>query len=437
VISTTNVKKKPVPVNPLEGFFKQGLPKVTYSDLLGTFQERVKPLNGFNVDEYGLTHAARQRLVYNPAAVATYDQATGRYYPETPIAQSDNKHFSRPNYLEIEAKEAIKNLSLLQASIPNCASFFIPGNCGGGHSHVKMTVCGREWCPDCGKDGSYSHNRRQERWNNGKYETFGDVGYMVITIPGELRNEFKDRELLQRFRRYFLRKLKRTRIDGSSSFTLIPYQYKNRRGEMKTGMRKKYVGYENGFVRYHYAGDCKSCKGKGCDTCNYTGAGREFKPHLNILLPSGYVSKALLNKFKEDVAKWMRKEFNLSYTPKKNIYYNYASTKDPYYTEKKYHKLRYVTRATFRHYNPEIKEVLHGFRTGSSWGKFKGNEDIKTHTHAIEKGCCFKCLEQTGEISKVQWQGRLTRKEAERVLLLFDHVENGYFIRDNSPPGTG
>jgi len=315
--------------------------------------------------------------------------------------------------------EQLAKITAIPEFIPRCTGIFITGHCG-SHRHLKATVCGKEWCQHCGKSGSLAHRRRISRWWN-KLETFSTVGYMVITVPSELRNEFKDKKVLQEFRRYIKRKLQRTRISGKSQLVITPYIYKTKAGKIRTGIRQKVVGYAQGFIRYHYAGDCAACNGNGCDTCLQTGADREFKPHLNILLPESHIKKEILTKFRNEIAVWFRKRFKMSYLPAGNIHYKYYSR-----PAQRTHKLKYVTRATFRIYNTEIAEVLHGFHTASSWGKFKVKEP--TFTEAAEKGCCKTCMEETGSLEKINWNTKLTCAEAQKIINTYRHVENGYYV---------
>ena len=136
-----------------------------------------------------------------------------------------------------------------------CVTSFIRGNCSNGHFYAKALVCGKEWCPDCGQDNSIIHKRRQARWW-GKVMQMKKVGYLVLTIPRELRPTFMQKEALQDFRKYVTQKLKR-------------------------------MGYKRGLQRYHWAGDCPICTGHGCKICRWTGSDTVYKPHLNVLIEEG------------------------------------------------------------------------------------------------------------------------------------------------------
>lgn len=394
-------------------------------------------------------------------SMLNFEQKTPFHYPEH-IAKSDNTRcslqvasktapavlvgtglepadgpFSRPlqGPLADTPPAALERILNIPQFLPRCSNTFITGQCP-GHRHLKATVCGKEWCESCGRPDSLAHRRRMSRWW-GKLETFDSVGYMVVTIPENLRHHFKDQEIitddgevintkgktmLQEFRRYVKRKLQRTRINGRSELIETPYQYTNKKtGKVRRGIRKKYVGYDRGFIRYHYAGDCDTCQGKGCEMCYYTGAGREFKPHLNILIPEKRINKEILSKFRLEIALWFKRKFNLSKAPDGNIHYRYYRK-----PAQRTHKLKYVTRSTFRIYEKTVAETIYRFHTACSWGKFKVKEP--TFTEAAEKGCCKKCLQDTGALEKIEWNVKLTRDEARRVLGTYRHVENGYFV---------
>jgi len=350
------------------------------------------------------------------------------YYPEY-IAKGDNTQSSGLKITEITTPgtgEGARFAALLgdRTPVPACSNVFINGMCGNGHYHLKSIVCGREWCQDCGEKDSISHNRRKSRWW-GKLLTFDKVGYLVITIPEELRDKFKDKKNLTEFRTYIRRKLQRTTLTGKTGFHYENYSYTVKKtGKKRTGRRKILHGYKAGFIRFHWAGDCQECKGKGCLVCQMTGAGREFKPHLNILINEGFVDKKLLNKFKNEVSEWFKTRFELSQAPKGNIFYNYCNKE-----AQKIHKLNYVTRATWRFWEPEVTKVIKGFRTSQSWGKFNIDKKITSATAAGEHGLCIHCLEDTGEISKINWTGRFNRTEIFKILPLYRNLENGYYTR--------
>lgn len=391
-----------------------------------------------------------------------FNEKTGFAYPEH-IAKSDNTpvvtfekgerdaflSFRRNDTARYPLEATGENFSRIVPIpewVPRCSGIFIPGDCG-THGHIKAAVCGKEYCEQCGKNDSIAHRRRISRWWP-RLHSFTSVGYMVVTIPIELRKFFLDSEqitddgeivkysgkkTLQKFRRYLLRKLKRQTLNGKTTYRLKSYTYRYKRmtakGEktyLRTGYRKIYQGYNAGFIRYHYFGDCEGCNGKGCNACLFTGSGREFKPHLNILIPEGRIKPENLERLKTEIVVWFRKEFKLDYLPGKNIHYQYFHK-----SALKTHKLKYVTRATFKIYNEPIAKTLFRFHTGSSWGERNFNKEKLGHGVLLEQGCCKVCLKETGELAKIRWGEKLTRDQAQKVINTYRHIENGYYLRFN------
>lgn len=253
-------------------------------------------------------------------------------------------------------------------SIQACSRNFIKGSCANGHLLAKQIVCGKEYCPECGKADSITHKRKVARWWP-KIFSFKTVGYLVVTCPAELREMFKDRELLSEWKKYGIRILKE-------------------------------AGYEAGMFRFHWFGDCENCNGQGCEICKFTGAGTIWKPHLNFIINSKYIEKS---KF-EEWTNFFKRKFQIFFesicgtdlTDKMNVYYQYRKTKAEIC-----HTLKYVTRATHRIYNKEIANLLHGFRASQTWGKFETCEVEQSEFNEviqIEKGICPCCK------TKITWQ---------------------------------
>ena len=92
--------------------------------------------------------------------------------------------------------------------VPTCSPGYISGQCTGGHKFAAPFLCGRETCPDCGRDGSPIHQRRVSRWLP-LVQQYKRLGYLVLTFPQQLRWILSDRETLSDFRYQFRRKLKR------------------------------------------------------------------------------------------------------------------------------------------------------------------------------------------------------------------------------------
>lgn len=260
--------------------------------------------------------------------------------------------------------------------LPSCSFSLLMLKCASGHVVSKAIYCGREWCETCGQKKSIIHRRRVSRWIQ-KSQQITTMGYLVITIPKKIRQKFISKLDLSNFRTFIRRKIKREK-PGSA---------------------------DKGFFRFHWAGDCKKCKGKKCEYCNYTGADSEYHPHLNILLnTSGYLDSKILKNFKTDIESWFTAYTKIDCTGKGNINYQYSSKEN-----KHKHWISYVTRATWRFYNEKICTLIKGFHTGSTFGKWEKNK-IDNSTIAVEKKCCPVCLQEDGVIHNLK-KIELTSKE--------------------------
>jgi len=241
-------------------------------------------------------------------------------------------------------------------NLSSCSPGMISGYCQDGHKFLQSLHCGREYCPDCGRDGSPIHARRFNRWMP-KVRNMAVVGYLVVTVPQSLRADFHNKELLSAFRMLLKKKLVR-------------------------------MGFRRGLMRWHYFGDCKSCNGDGCETCEHTGAGRKWNPHLNILIEQGYVNDLENSTFRKELNEWLYQFFNRlngggMVKGKENFNFSYV-TGDLNII----HVVKYITRSTFRIYNAATAKELYRFRSTSSWGKFV---ESFTPDEAIDNGCCPLC----------------------------------------------
>ncbi|MCH7928572.1 MAG: hypothetical protein IID03_11445 [Candidatus Dadabacteria bacterium] len=266
------------------------------------------------------------------------------------------------------------------SEISPCSKGFVQGICQSGHHFANQLLCNKEYCSTCGKNWSYAHQRRYFSWVP-KLKTMKSVYYLVISPPKETWHLFKDRKKLNEFRKY----IKRFMI---------------------------YKGYEKGLIRWHWFGDCKVCKGKNedCLECNGTGAGKEFYPHLNLLFDSEYISD--LSTWKYKFAWKLSKMFDIDV---KQCIVNGAF----YENEKqKLHKLRYVTRATFRIYNDEISNLLFRYHTGVTWGSWKGKID-SNDVNKLEKSICPLCD------SHIDWTYGIKRELDQDEYI---HIKAGYWI---------
>ena len=247
--------------------------------------------------------------------------------------------------------------------LPACSMGFVKGECEGGHHFAKLLLCGKEWCPDCGKDGSAVHKRRIARWW-GKVMSMPEMGYLVITTPKEVRESFKNKAVLSAFRTYVKRYLQR-------------------------------MGYDKGLVRYHWAGD----------------DGKIWHPHLNILIEEGFLSKNKMSALKRDLATWFKEMFPTSLKgkkPKINAWYSYANPKAEGFERHKIHKLKYILRSTLTKIDPkrnakdkELARILKGFRTTSTWGKWDKDKENTSELAALVSGNCPH--KECGK--RLKWEG--------------------------------
>lgn len=280
--------------------------------------------------------------------------------------------------------------------IPTCSMGFVRGKCTGGHQFAKLLLCGREWCKDCGKENSYSHQRRIARWFP-KVMQMEKFGYLVITVPDQIREASKDKKFLTDFRTYAKRKLQR-------------------------------MGYDKGLIRYHWAGD----------------DGEKWHPHLNILIEETYLSVKKMKELKNDLRSWFERRHPETFKnnrPKINLWYNYAKPGTPTFDNHKVHKLKYITRATLKVFNPELAKVIKGFRTTSQWGKWKKPEEKNTSSlvSLVQNICPHKDCRKP-----VKWEGgrnkifsRKFTKDFKKIILL--PLEGGYYeiaghLPDTPPP---
>jgi hypothetical protein len=138
---------------------------------------------------------------------------------------------------------------------------------------------------------------------------WGGVGYFVITCPLELREKWKNKEVLNAVVRYIRRMLERE-------------------------------GFPCGYWKWHFAGDENPGK---------------WYPHLNILVPGGYLTPEKLERIKRLI---------YEHLGIKVVYYEYAT--EP---ERIIHMVYYITRPTW---NMQVEVESDGwskFRKSGIWGK--------------------------------------------------------------------
>jgi hypothetical protein len=189
-----------------------------------------------------------------------------------------------------------------------CGTWIKAEHCGYGY-WVK-TICRQEGCPHCGKPNSLYHRELYLKMLGVVMRMFklkGFIGYLVITSTPELREKWKDPKELRKFQEYVRRLLKRE-------------------------------GFPVALFRWHFAGDKSDV----------------YYPHLNIILPLGYMPKKKLERLKKLIERRTGiKVVNYRYT--RNI-------------RKIRHLVRYVSRPTFLNQNEVPYEVFKRFRKWGVWG---------------------------------------------------------------------
>ncbi len=304
---------------------------------------------------------------------------------------------------------------------PACSPGFISGLCAGGHRFATVQFCGREYCPDCGRDGSPIHQRRVNSFFN-RSKDWAQLGYLVITIPQELRYLFLNPENLRDLRKRILRRL------------------------------KERFKISQGLARWHWFGDCEPCGGAGCAICAGTGSGKNFNPHLNILFDGGFIAD--LDQFLKPIKKIMQSFFNMILW--KEVYFlrqkirsesnpdeslsmydlvmqkietiktddlviNYSYCSDP---KNRMNKIKYVTRSTFRLWDDNIKKALNNFRNSVVWGWKKS--EVQADETGHEKYCPI--CQQSGINKVISWTN-LIRHSNNYKLSYHDITEKNGTVR--------
>lgn len=263
---------------------------------------------------------------------------------------------------------------------PACAKWALGGQCSNGHQFWRILLCGKEWCPDCGQDSSWIHNRRVARWLP-KAQQLDGFGYWVVEWPVASR-------------------------DGLRSKAALSEAGKRVKGAFVA------LGYDEGLRRWHWFGD-ENPEEYG------------WNPHLNIITRGKYIEKGNLERMK-GYLRYVLGEPDLI------VNYHYRKTPG-----EMMHSLQYITRATFKNksWDPQIVGVVEGFHNAQTWGNWHGPQLWSLDEHRgvseLEQGRCPICGEPIRWDSKpveVSWLRRL-----EEMGLLADQGA-GYFYQGQGPP---
>ena len=208
----------------------------------------------------------------------------------------------------------------LEDPLKGCGKSISLAACDFSHLVGAVLWCGRDWCPTCGQEKSNIHRRRYARLLP-RVQQLEHVGLFVVTWPERARQALRHRATLAAV------------------------------GKTVAGIFKK-QGFVRGLRRWHWFGEapCPNCgnrqgieenedgQGATCSACGRVFAWRDsspvWHPHLNVLVDAGFISPEKLAAVKEALR---------AKTGAEVVNYNYAA--NPGGTV---HKVRYLTRATFR-----------------------------------------------------------------------------------------
>jgi len=272
-----------------------------------------------------------------------------------------------------------------------CPSWASLGECSEGHRFAKQMYCGREWCATCGGNDGAMHNRRKARWLP-KAMQIDSMGYFVITIPPEIRYQYRSREAL---------------------------------GKLGVALRRmlRRQGYTRGLSGWDYFGEPENASAGGYP---------KWHPHFSALVDGRRLSHSELRAVKRSVARILGVK-----NERVNVYYQYSND-----TLKKLHWVSYVTRPTFLEWRwDEVAAVfLRGMRTYQAWGQGhwnapavwsvpEGTESEATAIRQLQHGECPDCGKE------ITWNGLV--KVASLEASAFEYVDGGYwrYFGNAPPPG--
>jgi hypothetical protein len=206
----------------------------------------------------------------------------------------------------------------------NCGVFYkaVCKNKKCGRQYIVKGPCKKEACSECGRKGSLYHMMlfakvaiyAKEMWKQS-----GALGYLVITCPKELREKWKDTKVLSKVATYTRRMLERE-------------------------------GFKFGYYKWHFASE------------DNPGV---YYPHLNVLIPAGYLTPEKLERIKRLIYKHLGV---------KVVHYEYA--KD---IARILHIAYYVTRPTWIYQDEVSYKEFGRFKKSNIWGRkyFREKENWK------------------------------------------------------------
>jgi len=284
-------------------------------------------------------------------AVAEYKRlaAEGRY--QQPVAKKPEFQDERTEYREFlrELGKRVRYVSFGKEA-ENCGRWGMLKECAAGHWIMKRLVCGREWCPVCGKDDSEHHKRRIARLVDRVF-SMDSVGYFVFEVPLAQRGYFEDVGMLRAASLYLGKMLKRE-------------------------------GFSKAVRRWHFYGKAKVTEAKKLDLSKY-------HPHLNVLcdvtgrwadwdscsdVGTGYIELELIRRIRHFWSAWLEANTDGVYRLAP-VYYEFSDEPGQIW-----HWVRYITRSTFKvltDSNRHIASDLFGFNNTSWWGVFNDADKVR------------------------------------------------------------
>jgi len=309
-----------------------------------------------------------------------------------PQPQNGSPKAPSPYYPEVLAQTGTSPANLHQLA-PPCRSWGHMGTCEAeGHTVAHELICNREWCSSelCGGINGAAHQRRKAKWYP-KARQMEIIGRFVITLPVELRKNYRTKATLGRLGIAFKRMFQRH-------------------------------GFERGLRRWHFFGE---------DHKDFISSGEapRYHPHIETLVDGRYMSKTDLDAVKDSVGAILGIERG-----KVNMHYQYAHRRD---TGRKCHFISYALRPTFANWewDEELAHEFIGFRNAMGWGKWEGEPvwDMPKDSDgpdmpsrelmAIQAGYCPL------DGSRISWTSEILRLN--QVINPDDwiQVDGGYYIR--------
>jgi len=260
-------------------------------------------------------------------------------------------HFLAPPEPEPEPEPELEERSSygegVQLELP-CPVVAINGVCEAGHHWAKACICNREWCKPsglvrdkdgelardengdlvkgggCGGNNGAAHERRKARWIP-KAKKIGGMGRFVLTLPPEVRDQYRTQEALSKL------------------------------GTAARRMMQRY-GYKRGLRRWHFFGEDHPGHGLQGDGLP------PYHPHLEVIVDGAW----LKSKAKRAIKRSWANILGVS-VDRINLYYQYVQ---PHDTKKKLHRISYALRPTFTdwRWDEPLAHELIGFHNAQTWG---------------------------------------------------------------------